>query len=115
MASGHFIKSSYVKGTDGRINFFYRPKGQRFVYIIGDEEINEKQLEDEYIIQWGGSPEFDSGYSKEVFTTREEGLKVWKVYIQHQMGVDIIDTTKLGWVETDVFPKTEATEKEEEN
>ena len=46
---------------------------------MGDEEIMQTQQNDEYIIQWGGTPEYDSGYDSTTFETFAEGLKVWEM------------------------------------
>ena len=75
----HIISSRYLWGSDGNETFFFRPKGEIFIYQMGDEEIMQTQLDDEYIIQWGGSPLYDSGYDCETFETFAEGLKVWEM------------------------------------
>jgi hypothetical protein len=75
----HIISSRYLWGSDGDLNFFFRPKGEIFIYQMGDEEIMYTQLADEYIIQWGGNPLYDSGYDCETFETFSEGLKVWEM------------------------------------
>ena len=79
MNKSHIISSRYLWGSDGNENFFFRPKGEIFIYQMGDEELMYTQQNDEYIIQWGGTPEYDSGYDSTTFETFAEGLKVWEM------------------------------------
>ena len=56
------------------LNFFFRPAGLMY---ISHEGLDLSSDEDEYIIQWGGNPEWDSGYDKKVFTSYREAQTFW--------------------------------------
>lgn len=86
MNEAHMISRRYLWGSDGDLNFFFRPKGEIFIYQMGDEELMYTQQDDEYIIQWGGSPLYDSGYNCETFETFAEGLKVWESDVARDLG-----------------------------
>jgi hypothetical protein len=75
MKSGKtLIDQIYVQGTDGSRNLFFRPKGlvvftSYFGWFLQDK--------DEYIIQWRGTPDWDSDFHKQGFDTLEDALKIW--------------------------------------
>jgi hypothetical protein len=69
------IDSFYLCGSDGRVNLFFRAKGtvvetdmKQSVEIIAGEDVGEfeyyewKAEKSSYVVQWEGSPHYDSGY-----------------------------------------------------
>lgn len=58
---------------EGVIRFFFRPKGT----VVKKQASQFVPQRDQYIIQWEGSPEVDSGFHAWKFSTKREALKFW--------------------------------------
>lgn len=67
-----FIRSDYVPGSGGHRRMFARKKGTAVEQRQGDGYVAG---EDEIIIQWGGTPHYDSGYHAHYFPATMYGLK----------------------------------------
>ena len=68
------IRSDYVRGTGGFRRMFVRLKGtsvSQSKYSDGGYKAGESSI----IIQWEGSPTYDSGYHAQHFPATLEGLK----------------------------------------
>jgi len=70
------VRSEYVRGSDGNNNMFFRKAGtavvQQSVFARPSREYVEEA--DTIIIQWGGTPDFDSGYNSYRFPATMRGL-----------------------------------------
>lgn len=72
-ANDEILLSSYLDGSEGRINMFFRPAGTE--YTLRGVEWEQVQADDAYIVQWEGSPLYDSGYSASEFPTYEAAVE----------------------------------------
>jgi hypothetical protein len=68
------IESKYVKGS-GWFYLFSRKEGT--VYQADRYDGTDVQHADRYIIQFEGTPDFDSGYDAAEFETLDEALAYW--------------------------------------
>lgn len=62
------MRSFYKHGSNGRVNLFFRPKGLDYIFHGDCRMISLRAMESQWIIQWDGEPEYDSGYSESRFT-----------------------------------------------
>ena len=52
----------YRSGSEGTVNLFFRPEGMDYTFH-GDCGMHPASAEkSQWVIQWDGSPEYDSGY-----------------------------------------------------
>lgn len=65
----------YIHGSCGWKNLFFRPAGT--TYYSKPYGYDVEAEESLYIIQWEGSPEYDSGYPSDVFSNLEEAAKAF--------------------------------------
>ena len=70
------MDSKYVRGSEGFKNLFFRPAGTEYVY--GREKYPATAESGQWIIQWEGSPEYDSGYYQQNFATELEAREAFK-------------------------------------
>jgi hypothetical protein len=66
------IDSKYVPGSEGSCHLFFRPAGTRYAVAGTADDYCAVAAVDEYIIQWEGFPDFDSGYSEARYASLEE-------------------------------------------
>lgn len=72
------VRTDYAKGTDGFRRLFFRQKGTLVFqqgtcgYLAGVSAL---------VVQWGGSPEVDSGYQAIEFPPTMAGLKEAHAYM----------------------------------
>jgi hypothetical protein len=67
------IRTEYVHGSGGHRSMFFRKEGTDVVQRRGD--CGYREGESLIIVQWDGSPEFDSGYHARYFPATMAGLK----------------------------------------
>ena len=67
------IRSEYVSGSDGHCRMFFRKAGTAVKQRHGD--CVYAAGEDSVVIQWDGSPTYDSGYHARYFPPTMAGLK----------------------------------------
>ena len=65
------IGSRYVEGSDGHMRLFTRPAGTR-VEVAGMPDFFYTQEKDAFIVQFGGFPEYDSGYAAHEFDSEAD-------------------------------------------
>lgn len=66
------IRSEYVNGSGGSRRMFFRKEGTVVEHRQGDcGYISDNTI----VVQWGGSPEYDSGYYARYFPATMAGLK----------------------------------------
>lgn len=70
--TGYIIREHYIDGTDGTLRLFFRPEGAKY-HLEGFGEM--VQREPAYIVQFGGSPTYDSGYAQYHFETEDEAQR----------------------------------------
>ena len=68
------IRSDYVQGSDGYRRMFVRLAGTR-VSQSGPSDAGYIAGESAILVQWEGSPDYDSGYHAAMFPVRMRGLK----------------------------------------
>ena len=61
-------RSFYRHGSNGHVNLFYRPEGLDYFVAVGTETYPASAEKSQWIIQWDGNPEYDSGYMQYTFT-----------------------------------------------
>jgi hypothetical protein len=67
-------KEDQITGnTRDGFNLFFRPKG--FLVETKDDSYNYRQQDHCWIIQWQGTPFFDSGYQAYSFNSKRKALK----------------------------------------
>lgn len=71
-----FLSTFYKHGSNGRVNLFFRPKG--FAYFYGRHLYSAMAEKSHWIVQWEGSPEFDSGYASYEFADRLSAEKLFE-------------------------------------
>ena len=69
------MQSFYRHGSNGRVNLFFRQEGCR--YKVGQELYPATAEKSHWIVQWEGSPEFDSGYVSYEFANRHGAEKLF--------------------------------------
>ena len=67
------MRRFYRHGSEGTVNLFFRPEGLDYFYSW--EMYPASAEKSHWIIQWEGSPEFDSGYMQYTFTDEESAIK----------------------------------------
>ena len=80
------LDSQYRKGTDGYRRMFVRLAGTPVLKIKGGNGSDYERIvaeESEIIIQWEGSPTYDSGYHAEHFPATMKGLKEARWRMKH--------------------------------
>ena len=70
-----FESTFYKHGSNGRVNLFFRPKNFRYLY--GQYSYPAIAEKSHWIVQWEGSPEFDSGYASYEFADRVSAEKLF--------------------------------------
>jgi hypothetical protein len=71
------MQSFYRHGSNGRVNLFFRQEGFRYK-VACEQQLYPAIAEKSYwIVQWEGSPEFDSGYASYEFATRLSAEKLF--------------------------------------
>jgi hypothetical protein len=76
--NNNLIDSFYRWGSDGCVNLFYRPEGTLVLFEMNRELLSWTAPQDEYIIQWGGNPGFDSGYTSDHFETLTSAREIFE-------------------------------------
>ena len=71
----HVISSHYLHGSGDSIVLMYRAKGQVVSTREGHEYVEERPV---FVIQWGASPSFDSGYSQARFDSLDEAKEYFE-------------------------------------
>lgn len=66
---------------NGLILMFFRQKGTKVKYKMNKELLEYISDKDEYIIQYQGYPDYDSGYRAYTFSTLEEAKEHWNKYV----------------------------------
>ncbi len=72
-AKNQVVRSDYVQGSGGHRRMFFRAAGTTVEQRAGD--CGYTAGESSIIVQWDGSPEFDSGYMARHFSPTMAGLK----------------------------------------
>lgn len=67
------IRREYIPGSEGYLNVFFRKAGTAVEQRNGDCGYTEG--EDCIVIQWEGTPTYDSGYSEGKYPATMKGLK----------------------------------------
>ena len=67
------IRSEYVQGSGGSRRMFFRKEGTVVEQRQGD--CGYTSGDNTIVVQWDGSPEFDSGYHARYFPATMAGLK----------------------------------------
>ena len=61
----------YKKGSGDNVALFARPEGTDYVVYTGGQNLTASAEKTLYIIQWGGSATYDSGYMQYEFEDKE--------------------------------------------
>lgn len=72
------VRSDYVRGTDGFRRLFFRAKG---TLVLQQGTCGYRAGDGSLVVQWGGSPEVDSGYQAIEFPPTMAGLKEAHAYM----------------------------------
>jgi len=65
----------YRHGSDGTVNLFYRPEGTNYIFQVGQSMLPASAEKSQWIIQWDGNPEYDSGYMQYTFTDKASAVR----------------------------------------
>jgi len=71
------MKSFYKHGSNGKVNLFFRQEGFRYKVACEQQLYPAIAEKSHWIIQWDGSPEFDSGYASYEFAGRLSAEKLF--------------------------------------
>jgi hypothetical protein len=74
-------RSFYLWGSDNSVSLFFRPKGT-LVERAGRDGYTSR--EDVWIIQWGGAPDYDSGYAAYGFQEKSRAVAKFKAMAEDE-------------------------------
>ena len=69
------MNTFYRRGSEGTVNLFYRPEGTNYIFHGDQNMIPASAEKSQWIIQWDGNPEYDSGYMQYVFADKESAIR----------------------------------------
>jgi len=68
----------YKQGSHANVVLFHRPEGTDYVVNAGGQNFPASAEKDLYIIQWGGSATYDSGYMQYAFEDKKLAISFFK-------------------------------------